>query len=30
MEGSGGRDYIETIWGRGYTLREPQALKAAS
>jgi two-component system cell cycle response regulator CtrA len=30
MEASGGRDYIETIWGRGYTLREPQALKAAS
>jgi two-component system cell cycle response regulator CtrA len=23
MEASGGRDYIETIWGRGYTLREP-------
>jgi two-component system, cell cycle response regulator CtrA len=30
MEASGGRDYIETIWGRGYTLREPQGLKAAS
>src|SRR5918995_1218153 len=29
MEASGGRDYIETIWGRGYTLREPQGLKAA-
>ena len=20
---SGGRDYIETVWGRGYMLREP-------
>ena len=20
---SGGKDYIETIWGRGYVLREP-------
>ena len=30
MEASEGRDYIETIWGRGYTLREPQGLKAAS
>jgi two-component system cell cycle response regulator CtrA len=20
---SGGRDYIETVWGRGYVLREP-------
>jgi len=20
---SGGRDYIETVWGRGYILREP-------
>ena len=20
---SGGQDYIETVWGRGYTLREP-------
>jgi two-component system cell cycle response regulator CtrA len=23
MNASGGQDYIETIWGRGYTLREP-------
>jgi two-component system, cell cycle response regulator CtrA len=30
IEASGGKDYIETIWGRGYTLREPQALKVAS
>src|SRR5262249_61614621 len=22
---SGGKDYIETIWGRGYSLREPSA-----
>ena len=22
-EASGGHDYIETIWGRGYSLREP-------
>jgi two-component system, cell cycle response regulator CtrA len=20
---SGGKDYIETVWGRGYVLREP-------
>jgi two-component system cell cycle response regulator CtrA len=25
---SGGRDYIETVWGRGYRLREPQEFKA--
>ena len=25
---SGGKDYIETIWGRGYLLREPQQVKA--
>jgi two-component system cell cycle response regulator CtrA len=24
---SGGKDYIETVWGRGYLLRYPQALK---
>ena len=28
VQASGGRDYIETVRGRGYTLREPQALKA--
>jgi len=22
-DASGGRDYIETVWGRGYMLREP-------
>lgn len=22
-EATGGEDYIETIWGRGYTLRDP-------
>ena len=25
---SNGRDYIETIWGRGYALRDPQEAKA--
>jgi two-component system cell cycle response regulator CtrA len=25
VRASGGRDYIETVRGRGYTLREPQA-----
>ncbi|MBQ0819228.1 response regulator transcription factor, partial [Microvirga sp. HBU67558] len=29
-EVSGGRDYIETVWGRGYMLREPQPIKLAS
>jgi two-component system cell cycle response regulator CtrA len=27
---SGGLDYIETVWGRGYTLREPNGQLAAS
>ena len=27
---SGGQDYIETIWGRGYTLREPTKQAIAS
>jgi two-component system cell cycle response regulator CtrA len=27
---SGGQDYIETVWGRGYALREPNAHLAAS
>src|SRR4028118_40764 len=27
---SGGRSYIETMWGRGYMLREPHLVKAAS
>jgi two-component system cell cycle response regulator CtrA len=26
---SGGRDYIETVWGRGYMVREPQLCKVA-
>ena len=26
-DASGGKDYIETVWGRGYTLREPRAVK---
>jgi two-component system cell cycle response regulator CtrA len=25
---SGGKDYVETVWGRGYLLREPQEVKA--
>jgi two-component system, cell cycle response regulator CtrA len=25
---SGGKDYIETVWGRGYLLREPQEVRA--
>ena len=25
---SGGKDYIETVWGRGYLLREPQEVNA--
>jgi two-component system, cell cycle response regulator CtrA len=29
-EVSGGKDYIETIWGRGWLLREPQPVKMAS
>jgi two-component system, cell cycle response regulator CtrA len=27
-EASNGEDYIETAWGRGYLLREPEAVKA--
>jgi two-component system, cell cycle response regulator CtrA len=27
-EASNGKDYIETVWGRGYMLREPEAVKA--
>ena len=23
-DASNGKDYIETVWGRGYTLREPR------
>jgi two-component system cell cycle response regulator CtrA len=26
---SGGIDYVETVWGRGYLLREPQSLRQA-
>jgi two-component system cell cycle response regulator CtrA len=25
----GGDNYIETVWGRGYVLREPEDLEAA-
>ena len=28
MQASGGRDYIETIWGRGYVLRDPEPVRA--
>src|SRR5215204_1806143 len=27
MQASGGRDYIETIWGRGYVLRDPEPVR---
>jgi two-component system cell cycle response regulator CtrA len=27
---SGGKDYIETVWGRGYVLREPREIVATS
>jgi two-component system, cell cycle response regulator CtrA len=27
---SGGKDYIETVWGRGYVLREPREIVAMS
>ncbi len=30
MNASGGKDYIETIWGRGFALREPTKLAMAS
>ena len=26
---SGGAEYIETVWGRGYLLREPQCFREA-
>jgi len=29
-EVSGGKNYIETVWGRGYFLREPAAERMAS
>jgi len=25
---SGGKDYIETVWGRGYVMREPAEAEA--
>jgi two-component system cell cycle response regulator CtrA len=28
--GSGGKNYIETIWGRGYVLREPSEMSASA
>ena len=30
VNASGGQDYIETIWGRGYALREPTKQAIAS
>jgi two-component system cell cycle response regulator CtrA len=27
---SGGKDYIETVWGRGYVIREPHAVSASA
>ena len=30
MQASGGKDYIETIWGRGYVLRNPEPVRARS
>ena len=30
INATGGQDYIETIWGRGYTLREPVEQAIAS
>jgi two-component system cell cycle response regulator CtrA len=29
-EASGGKDYIETVWGRGYMLREPSPVAVAA
>jgi len=28
-DASGGKNYIETVWGRGYALREPQPARLA-
>jgi two-component system, cell cycle response regulator CtrA len=30
MQASGGKDYIETIWGRGYVLRDPEPVRVTS
>ena len=30
MQASGGKDYIETIWGRGYVLRDPEPVRATT
>jgi len=29
-EANGGKHYIETVWGRGYVLRDPAAMSAAT
>ena len=28
--GTGGHDYTETVWGRGYVLRDPQDMAGAA
>jgi two-component system cell cycle response regulator CtrA len=28
-DASGGKDYIETVWGRGYVLHEPRDIDVA-
>jgi len=30
VQASGGKDYIETIWGSGYVLRDPEPVRARS
>jgi two-component system cell cycle response regulator CtrA len=27
---SGGQNYIETVWGRGYVLREPEDIRVSA
>jgi two-component system cell cycle response regulator CtrA len=27
---SGGKDYIETVWGRGYVMREPLEMSVSA
>ncbi|MCB1454069.1 MAG: DNA-binding response regulator, partial [Rhizobiaceae bacterium] len=27
---SGGQNYIETVWGRGYVLREPEEVRESA
>jgi two-component system cell cycle response regulator CtrA len=30
VQATGGEHYIETIWGRGYQLRDPDPVRAAA